>query len=136
MVDDYDLVATASGNPLSQLLEFLPFARDIGLHLIIARGSGGAGRALFEPVMQRLKELGAQGIVLSGDRDEGELLGNVRPQPMPPGRGVLVTRRRGLVHGADRLAAAVSSGRRGRPDGRLSRSLSGRHCPDPQRPLK
>jgi len=95
VVDDYDLVATTSGNPLSQLLEVLPFAKDIGLHLIIARRSGGAGRALYEPVMQRLRELGAQGIVLSGERDEGVLLGNVKPQRMPPGRGVLVTRRRG-----------------------------------------
>jgi len=95
VVDDYDLVATTSGNPLSQLLEVLPFAKDIGLHLIIARRSGGAGRALYEPVMQRLKELGAQGIVLSGEKDEGVLLGNVKPQRMPPGRGVLVTRRRG-----------------------------------------
>ncbi|WP_370124426.1 type VII secretion protein EccCa [Streptacidiphilus sp. MAP12-33] len=95
VIDDYDLVATSTGNPLQQLLEVLPFAKDIGLHIIIARRSGGAGRALFEPVMQRLKELGAQGIVLSGDRDEGVLLGNVRPQILPPGRGVLVTRRRG-----------------------------------------
>ncbi|WP_037607526.1 type VII secretion protein EccC [Streptacidiphilus rugosus] len=95
VIDDYDLVATSTGNPLSQLLEVLPFAKDVGLHIIIARRSGGAGRALFEPVMQRLKELGAQGIVLSGDRDEGVLLGNIRPQILPPGRGVLVTRRRG-----------------------------------------
>jgi len=95
VIDDYDLVATSSGNPLSQLLEVLPFAKDIGLHVIIARRSGGAGRALYEPVMQRLKELGSQGIVLSGDKDEGVLLGNVKPRPMPPGRGVLVTRRRG-----------------------------------------
>ena len=95
VIDDYDLVATTSGNPLSQLLEVLPFAKDIGLHIIIARRSGGAGRAMFEPVMQRLKELGSQGIVLSGEKDEGVLLGNVKPQRMPPGRGVLVTRRQG-----------------------------------------
>lgn len=95
VVDDYDLVATSTGNPLQQLLEVLPFSKDIGLHIIIARRSGGAGRALYEPMMQRLKELGAQGIVLSGEKDEGVLLGNVKPQQMPPGRGVLVTRRRG-----------------------------------------
>jgi S-DNA-T family DNA segregation ATPase FtsK/SpoIIIE len=95
VIDDYDLVATASGNPLGLLLDVLPFARDVGLHLVLARRTGGAGRALYEPVLQRLKELGAQGIVLSGSRDEGALLGGVRPQPMPPGRGVLVTRRRG-----------------------------------------
>jgi len=95
VVDDYELVATASANPLAQLLELLPFARDTGLHLVIARRSGGAGRALYEPVLQRLRELGAQGIVLSGEKEEGALLGNVKPQRLPPGRGVLVTRRRG-----------------------------------------
>jgi S-DNA-T family DNA segregation ATPase FtsK/SpoIIIE len=94
IVDDYDLVATGT-NPLAPLLEYLPFARDIGLRLIIARSSGGAGRSLYEPVMQRLRELGAQGIVLSGDRTEGALLGNVTPSQLPPGRGYFHTRRRG-----------------------------------------
>jgi S-DNA-T family DNA segregation ATPase FtsK/SpoIIIE len=93
IVDDYELVATASGNPLQPLVEFLPFARDIGLRMIIARSAGGAGRAMFEPVMQRMKELGAQGVVLSGNKDEGALLGTVKPQPLPPGRGVFVSRR-------------------------------------------
>ncbi|MFB9366923.1 type VII secretion protein EccCa [Kitasatospora sp. NPDC001664] len=93
IVDDYELVATSSGNPMAPLAEFLPFARDIGLRVIIARSAGGAGRSLFEPVMQRMKELGGQGMLLSGDKAEGALLGTVKPQPLPPGRGVLVTRR-------------------------------------------
>ncbi len=95
IIDDYDLVATSSGNPLAPLVEFLPLAKDVGLHLVIARRTGGAGRAMFEPVMQRLRELGTPGLLLSGDREEGALLGNVKPSPQPPGRGVLVTRRRG-----------------------------------------
>jgi S-DNA-T family DNA segregation ATPase FtsK/SpoIIIE len=33
--------------------------------------------------------------VLSGDREEGPLLGNVRPSAQPPGRGWLVTRKAG-----------------------------------------
>lgn len=45
--------------------------------------------------MQRIKELGAQGVVLSGDPNEGDILGNVRPRPMPAGRGIFVSRRRG-----------------------------------------
>ncbi|MEV4615624.1 type VII secretion protein EccCa [Kitasatospora sp. NPDC049258] len=93
IVDDYELVATASGNPLAPLAEFLPFARDIGLRMIIARSAGGAGRALFEPVMQRMRELGGQGVLLSGDKGEGALLGTAKPQPLPPGRGVFVSRR-------------------------------------------
>ena len=37
LVDDYDLVAAAGSNPLGRLLDLLPQARDIGLHLILTR---------------------------------------------------------------------------------------------------
>ena len=40
-VDDYDMVATSSGNPLLVLVDLLSSARDIGFHLILARRSGG-----------------------------------------------------------------------------------------------
>ena len=70
LVDDYDLVA-GGANPLLPLLEYLPQARDVGLHLVVTRRAGGVGRALYEPVLQRLRELGTPGIVMSGDRDEG-----------------------------------------------------------------
>jgi S-DNA-T family DNA segregation ATPase FtsK/SpoIIIE len=96
LVDDYDLVATGPNNPLLPLLEYLPQARDIGLHMVITRRSGGAGRAMFEPVIQRLRELSSPGLVMSGSKEEGALLGNVRPAPMPPGRGWLVTRKEGV----------------------------------------
>ncbi|MER5180204.1 type VII secretion protein EccCa [Streptomyces sp. NPDC002896] len=95
VIDDYDLVSTSSGNPLSSLTEMLPFARDVGVRFIIARSTAGAGRAAYEPFMQRITELGAQGIVLAGDPSEGDLLGGVRARPMPAGRGVFVSRRRG-----------------------------------------
>ncbi|WP_078946736.1 type VII secretion protein EccCa [Streptomyces sp. NRRL B-3648] len=95
VIDDYDLVSTSSGNPLSGLTEMLPFARDVGVRFIIARSSAGAGRASYEPFMQRMKELGAQGIILAGDPAEGDVLGGVRPRPMPAGRGVFVSRKRG-----------------------------------------
>ncbi|MFF8732808.1 type VII secretion protein EccCa [Streptomyces sp. NPDC015171] len=95
VIDDYDLVSTSSGNPLSGLTEMLPFARDVGVRFIIARSSAGAGRASYEPFMQRMKELGAQGLILAGDPAEGDILGGVRPRPMPAGRGVFVSRKRG-----------------------------------------
>ncbi|MEU9579975.1 type VII secretion protein EccCa [Streptomyces chilikensis] len=95
VVDDYDLVSTSQGNPLSGLTELLPFARDVGVRFIIARSTAGAGRAGYEAFIQRIKELGAQGVVLAGDPAEGDLLGGVRPRPMPAGRGVFVSRRRG-----------------------------------------
>lgn len=92
LVDDYDLVATSEANPMASLLDVLPHSRDVGLHVVIARASGGAGRTSYEPVMQRMRELGSPGLLLSGSRDEGHLLGNVAAQPMPPGRGNLVAR--------------------------------------------
>ncbi|MDG3010007.1 type VII secretion protein EccCa [Rhodococcus sp. D2-41] len=95
VVDDYDMVATASGNPLAPLVDFLASARDVGLHLVIARRSGGASRAMFDPVIGRLKDLSVDGLVMNGSRDEGNLLGTVRPSALPPGRGTLVTRARG-----------------------------------------
>jgi S-DNA-T family DNA segregation ATPase FtsK/SpoIIIE len=93
VVDDYDLVATPTGNPLEPLLPYLAQARDVGMHLVIARRSGGAARALYDPVIQRTRELGCAGLLLSGDRAEGPLLGGVTPTPQPPGRGVLIRRR-------------------------------------------
>lgn len=95
VIDDYDLVSTSSGNPLAGLTELLPFARDVGVRFIIARSTAGAGRASYEPFMQRMKELGAQGVVLAGDPGEGDILGGVRPRAMPAGRGVFVSRKRG-----------------------------------------
>jgi S-DNA-T family DNA segregation ATPase FtsK/SpoIIIE len=92
IIDDYEFVTTAStGNPAQELLELLPFAREVGFHMIIARSSGGAHRAMNDPVHSRLRDLGTAGLVLSGNPDDGELLGGIRPTALPPGRGVLVT---------------------------------------------
>ncbi|MDP8976862.1 MAG: FtsK/SpoIIIE domain-containing protein, partial [Actinomycetota bacterium] len=93
VVDDYDLVATVGGNPLAPLVEFLAQGRDLGFHLVLSRRVAGAQRGLFEPVLQRVKELGSSGLILSGDRGEGPLLGGSRATALPPGRGLLVRRR-------------------------------------------
>jgi S-DNA-T family DNA segregation ATPase FtsK/SpoIIIE len=95
IVDDYDLVATGPLNPIAPLLEFLAQGRDVGLHLIVSRLMGGASRALYDPVLGRIRDLASPGVLMSGPRDEGPLLGNVKPQLLPPGRGWLVTRRHG-----------------------------------------
>jgi S-DNA-T family DNA segregation ATPase FtsK/SpoIIIE len=95
LVDDYDLVATPGNNPLSPLLDVLPQARDLGLHILVTRRVGGASRAMFEPVLQRMRELDAPALLMSGNREEGQLFGNLRPSAQPPGRGTLVRRRDG-----------------------------------------
>ncbi|MYR07530.1 type VII secretion protein EccCa [Gordonia sp. SID5947] len=96
LVDDYDMVASASsGNPLSVLGELLPSARDIGLRLVICRRSGGASRALFDPVIGKLKDLSSDILLMSGDRDEGNIVGRTKMQKLPPGRGEFISRARG-----------------------------------------
>ncbi|MFD3637661.1 type VII secretion protein EccC, partial [Streptomyces sp. NPDC058664] len=102
VVDDYDMVASAS-NPLLPLVEFLPQARDIGFHLIVTRRVGGASRALYDPVVGGMKNMSVDALIMSGPRDEGKLIGDVRPSKLPPGRGVLVSRARGqeMVHIAE-----------------------------------
>jgi len=95
VVDDYDLVATQQGSPVQALQPLMAQARDVGLHLAVARRSGGASRALYEPVLQSMRDLAAPGLLLSGSPDEGPLVGTQKPQPAPPGRGRLVTRNRG-----------------------------------------
>lgn len=94
VVDDYDLVAGATGNPLTPLADFLPHAKDLGLHVIVARRSGGAARAMFDPVLARLRDMGCSGLMMSAAPDEGVLLGTTRPTPLPPGRGTLIVRGR------------------------------------------
>ncbi|GAB2948761.1 type VII secretion protein EccC [Micromonospora polyrhachis] len=94
LVDDYDLVA-GDGNPLLALQSLLPQAREVGLHIVVVRRSGGASRAMYDPVLGRLRDLNAPGLVMSGDRNEGPLLGGVRPSALPPGRAWMVTRKEG-----------------------------------------
>ncbi|MCV7409187.1 secretion protein EccC [Mycobacterium florentinum] len=91
VVDDYDLVATPTGNPLLALLEYLPHARDLGLHVVAARRSGGAARGLFEPLLAGLREVGCMGLMMSARPDDGSLLGARRPERLPAGRGVWLT---------------------------------------------
>ncbi|MFI1203015.1 type VII secretion protein EccCa [Streptomyces sp. NPDC020883] len=95
LLDDYDLIATSTNNPLATLTDKLPYARDTGIHFILTRTTAGISRALYEPTLQRLTELGAQALILSGDPNDGDILANVRPRPLPPGRAHYITRKRG-----------------------------------------
>ncbi len=96
IVDDYDLVATQQSSPLAVLQPLMAQARDVGLHVIVARRSGGASRAAYESVIQSLRDLAMPGILLSGSPEEGPILGKLRPQHSAPGRGRMLSRSRGL----------------------------------------
>lgn len=92
LVDDYDLVPGAMDNPLAGLVDLLAHGRDIGLHVVLARRVGGAARSSFEPFFQRLSELRPPGLLMSGDPEEGPLIGGRRAMHLPPGRGQLIRR--------------------------------------------
>ncbi|MDT0341288.1 type VII secretion protein EccCa [Streptomyces sp. DSM 44938] len=96
LVDDYDLVATSRGNPLAPLLDFLPHARAMGLNVFVTRQAGGAGRAVLEPVLGRMKELNFPAVLLSIPKDELPIWG-VKPAQRARGRGLLLHRRLGNV---------------------------------------
>ena len=92
LIDDYDLVATSRGNPLLPLVPLLAQAGDIGLHVFVARRTGGASRALYDQLLQTLQDLGTTGFLLSGDPNEGPLIGRVKPRFLVPGRAQAVSR--------------------------------------------
>jgi S-DNA-T family DNA segregation ATPase FtsK/SpoIIIE len=68
-------------------------AEHVGLHLVIARSTSGAARAMMDPLLRRMWELGAPGLLLSYPKEEGKFLGEAKPRTLPPGRAQFVTRR-------------------------------------------
>jgi S-DNA-T family DNA segregation ATPase FtsK/SpoIIIE len=93
VVDDYDMVGGRQ-SPLAPLAGLVPQARELGLHVVIARRVAGMSRGtLAEPLFTQVKELGADGLILSGDPREGVILGGQRAVQRPPGRGLLVRRK-------------------------------------------
>ncbi|MFJ4184434.1 SAV_2336 N-terminal domain-related protein [Kitasatospora sp. NPDC089509] len=92
VVNDFHLSASREQDPLSALTELLPLAPEIGLRVIVACTTRGASRAgAASPFLRTACELGPHGVVLSGNEEEGPLLGLVTPRPLPPGRGTHVT---------------------------------------------
>jgi S-DNA-T family DNA segregation ATPase FtsK/SpoIIIE len=95
LIDDYDLVANSQGNPAAVLQPLLAQSRDIGLHVVILRRSGGAMRALSDPLISTMTELGATGMLLSGDPDIGAVYAGLKFRRSNPGRAQVVHREMG-----------------------------------------
>ncbi|MBB5152476.1 type VII secretion protein EccCa [Saccharopolyspora phatthalungensis] len=92
-VDDYDLLASSMGGPLDSLLDLLPQAADIGLHVILARSAAGSGRLSMDSVVRRMQESNTPDLALSCPPTEMPLLNGMRPRTLPAGRAYMVTRR-------------------------------------------
>ena len=102
LVDDYDLVGAP---PLEPLVPLLRHGSDIGLHVVLARRCAGASRALYDPVLQTLRDVSPAGLLMSGPAEEGPLLGGLRARPMSPGRANLI----GLGSGTQLMQVALIS---------------------------
>jgi S-DNA-T family DNA segregation ATPase FtsK/SpoIIIE len=90
LIDDYDILAAAATQPLAPLVPFLAAGRDLGLHVLMTRRVMGSARGLYEPFPLAVRESGCLGLLMSGDRSEGQLFPGVRPSTMPVGRALLV----------------------------------------------
>lgn len=105
VIDDYDVLPHGT---LQRLVELVPHARDIGLHVVLARKSGGAGRALFDSFIAAVKDQAPAVLLLDVDREEGPLFG-IRPVAQPPGRGTWAVR--GNVIGVAQVAQCEEGAR-------------------------
>jgi len=92
VVDDYDIVASGGTDPLAPLLPYLPSARDLRLHVLLTRPVAGSSRAIYDKVLQTLRDTGGSSLIMSGERSEGQILPQVYAEQMTPGRGRFVRR--------------------------------------------
>ncbi|WP_067456534.1 type VII secretion protein EccCa [Actinomadura macra] len=92
LADDYDLLTTAGQQPLAPFVPFVPSGRDIGLHCVVARRVAGAGRGLYDPLLQAMRETGSGALVMSGERAEGQLFPRLYAESLPPGRAQWIRR--------------------------------------------
>lgn len=91
IVDDSD---TDPG--LDQLIPLLPYAADIGLHLVLARRSGQFARSAYQPLMQAMRDHCAW-LLLSAPREDGPIGGHKLCRRQP-GRGMFIQSESWLVH--------------------------------------
>src|SRR5699024_10100681 len=87
VIDDLELISDMA---LAPLVELLPHACDIGLHVVVARKAGGIGCALFRQFLSQLRDTQPEVFVMDSARDEGTMFG-IKPAAQPPGRGQLGT---------------------------------------------
>ena len=112
LLDDYDLLSgSMMGSPTQGLVDLLAQGAEIGLHVIVARSTSNAHRAMMEPLIRRMWDIGIPGVLFSTRREEGTFLGDAKPLTLPPGRAQFVHRR----HGVRMMQTAMFCNPVGRP---------------------
>lgn len=91
------VVDDADADPgLDVLLPLIPYAADIGLHLVLGRRSGPLSRATYQPVMQAMRDHTAW-LLFSAPREDGPIAGHKLCR-RPPGRALYIHSEAWLVH--------------------------------------
>ncbi|WP_156753234.1 type VII secretion protein EccCa [Actinokineospora pegani] len=97
IIDDFEMTEGAgSAGPLAPLVPLLADAADVGVHIIIARSTAGAGRSMSNQAIRKMWELGTPALLLSCPKQEGSFLGTLKPRTLPVGRGQYINRRRSV----------------------------------------
>ena len=91
LVDDYDLVVTSSGSRCARSCRCWPRPGTSG-STSSSPGAAAVRRGRSSSRCCRPARPGAPGILLSGNPDEGMLIGRVKASPQPPGRARIVSR--------------------------------------------
>lgn len=91
------VVDDADADPgLDVLSHLLPFAADIGLHIVMGRRSGPFARASYQPLLQAMRDQSAW-LLLSAPREDGPVAGHKLCRRQP-GRALFVQADPWLVH--------------------------------------
>ncbi len=88
VIDDYDQLRVLSRNPFNDLKEFMPQARDLHFHILVAGPASDLMRT--DPLLTPVRAC-RMGSILDGDPNDPQVLG-VRITDMVSGRGNLVRR--------------------------------------------
>lgn len=101
------VVDDADADPgLDLLVPLLPYAADIGLHVVMGRRSGAFARASYQPLLQAMRDQTAW-LLLSAPREDGPIAGQKLARRQP-GRAMYVHREAWLVHIVTRPAVALT----------------------------
>lgn len=76
---------------LGKVASHIKRADELGLHVIVARRIDNWSRGENTPLIAELKQALAPGLVMSGPRDQGTIIGNTIATDQPQGRGIYVT---------------------------------------------
>ena len=87
VVDDYDILAAGNSNPLAPIIPYLSSARDLRLNVALTRPVAGSSQAMHDQLLQALRNTGATGLLMDGERSEGMVLAGMRAEHLRPGRG-------------------------------------------------